>query len=104
MGTNLSEILIEIYWFSFKETHLKMSPGKWRPFNLSDDDDNTDDDNNNNNNDNDINNMNNINNNDNDDNNTNNNNNNIKTTTINYLWKIPVQIYMYRHLAQKWFI
>ena len=29
---NFSEILIEIYAFSFKEVHLKMLPGKWRPF------------------------------------------------------------------------
>ena len=34
METNFSEILIEIYIFSFKEIHLKMSPGKWRPFYL----------------------------------------------------------------------
>ena len=32
LGTNFSEILIEIQSFSFKETHLKMSSGKWRPF------------------------------------------------------------------------
>ena len=32
LGTNFSEILIEIYTFSFKEMHLKMSSGKWRPF------------------------------------------------------------------------
>ena len=32
LGTNLSEILIEIYIFSFKKTHSKMSSGKWRPF------------------------------------------------------------------------
>ena len=31
-GTNFSEILSEIYTFSFKEIHLKMSSGKWRPF------------------------------------------------------------------------
>ena len=29
LGTNFSEILIEIYIFSFKKTHLKMSSGKW---------------------------------------------------------------------------
>ena len=32
LGTDFSEILIEIQTFSFKETHLKMSSGKWRPF------------------------------------------------------------------------
>ena len=32
LGTNLSEILIQIYTFSFKKMHLKMSVGKWRPF------------------------------------------------------------------------
>ena len=31
MGRKLSEIFIEIYTFSFKKMHLKMSP-KWRPF------------------------------------------------------------------------
>ena len=31
LGTNFSEILIEIYKFSFKRTLLKMSSGKWRP-------------------------------------------------------------------------
>ena len=30
-GTNFSEILIEIYAFSFKKIDLKMSSGKWRP-------------------------------------------------------------------------
>ena len=30
-GTNISEILIEIYKFSFKKMYLKMSSGKWRP-------------------------------------------------------------------------
>ena len=30
LGTNFSEILIEIHTFSFKEMHLKMSSGKWR--------------------------------------------------------------------------
>ena len=32
LGTNFSEILIEIHAFSFKKIHLKMSSGKWRPF------------------------------------------------------------------------
>ena len=32
LGTNSSEILIEIDTFSFKKMHLKMSSGKWRPF------------------------------------------------------------------------
>ena len=32
LGTNFSEILIEIYIFSFKKMHLKMSSGKWLPF------------------------------------------------------------------------
>ena len=32
LGTNFSEILIEIYIFSFKKMHLKMPSGKWRPF------------------------------------------------------------------------
>ena len=31
LGTNFSEILIEIYTFSFKKMHLKVSSGKWRP-------------------------------------------------------------------------
>ena len=31
-GTNFSEICIEIYTFSFKKMHLKMSSGKWQPF------------------------------------------------------------------------
>ena len=31
LGTNFSEILREIYTFSFKEMHLKMSSGKCRP-------------------------------------------------------------------------
>ena len=31
-GTNVSEILKEIYTFSFKKMHLNMSSGKWRPF------------------------------------------------------------------------
>ena len=32
LGTNFSEILIEIYTFSFKKMHFKMSSGKWQPF------------------------------------------------------------------------
>ena len=32
LRTNISEILIEIYIFSFKKMHLKKSSGKWRPF------------------------------------------------------------------------
>ena len=32
LGTNFSEILIEIDIFSVKEMHLKMSSGKWWPF------------------------------------------------------------------------
>ena len=32
LGTNFSEILIEIHTFLFKKVHLKMSSGKWRPF------------------------------------------------------------------------
>ena len=35
LGTNFSEIWIEIHAFSFKKMHLKMSSGKWRPFCLS---------------------------------------------------------------------
>ena len=31
LATNFSEILIEIYTFSFKKMHLKMSSGKWWP-------------------------------------------------------------------------
>ena len=31
LGTNFSEILIEICTFSFKKMHLKMLSGKWRP-------------------------------------------------------------------------
>ena len=34
IGTNFSEILIGIHIFLFKKMHLKMSPGKWRPFSL----------------------------------------------------------------------
>ena len=32
LGTNFSEILIEIHTFSFKKMHLKRSSGKWQPF------------------------------------------------------------------------
>ena len=32
LGTNFSEILIEIYIFSFKKMHLKISSGNWQPF------------------------------------------------------------------------
>ena len=32
LGTNFSEILIEIHTFSFKKIHFKISSGKWRPF------------------------------------------------------------------------
>ena len=32
LGTNFSEILNEMYTFSFKKIDLKMSSGKWRPF------------------------------------------------------------------------
>ena len=35
IGKNFSEISTEIYTFSFKKMHLKMSSGKWRPFCLS---------------------------------------------------------------------
>ena len=35
LRTNFGEILIEIYTFSFKKMHLKMSAAKWRPFCLS---------------------------------------------------------------------
>ena len=31
LGTNLSEIIIEIYTFSLTKLHVKMSSGKWRP-------------------------------------------------------------------------
>ena len=34
LGTNLSEILIEIQTFSFKKMYLKMSSAKWRLFGL----------------------------------------------------------------------
>ena len=32
LGTNFSEILIEILTFLFKKMHLKISSAKWRPF------------------------------------------------------------------------
>ena len=32
LGTNFSEILIDILTFSFKKMRLKVSSGKWRPF------------------------------------------------------------------------
>ena len=32
LGTNFSEISIDIQTFSFKKIHFKMSSGKWRPF------------------------------------------------------------------------
>ena len=32
LGTNFSEMLIEIHTFSFKKIHLTMSSGKWQPF------------------------------------------------------------------------
>ena len=32
LGTNFNEILIQICLFSFKEMHLKLSSGHWRPF------------------------------------------------------------------------
>ena len=32
LGTNFSEISIDIHTFSFKEMHLKMPSAKWRPF------------------------------------------------------------------------
>ena len=32
LGTNFSEILLEIHGFSFKKMHLKMPSRKWRPF------------------------------------------------------------------------
>ena len=32
LGTNISEILIEIQTFSFTMMHLKLSSAKWRPF------------------------------------------------------------------------
>ena len=35
LGTNFREILMEIYIFSFKKMHFKISSGKWRPSCLS---------------------------------------------------------------------
>ena len=32
LGTNFSEMLVEIHTFSFKKIHLKMLFGKWQPF------------------------------------------------------------------------
>ena len=32
LGTNLSEILIEIQTFSFRKDHLKVLSAKWQPF------------------------------------------------------------------------
>ena len=32
LGTNFSEILIEMHTFSFKKIHLKLSSVKWQPF------------------------------------------------------------------------
>ena len=32
LGTNFSEISLEIHTFTFKKMHLKMSSGTWRPF------------------------------------------------------------------------
>ena len=32
LGTKFNEFFIEIHTFLFKEMHLKMSSGKWRPF------------------------------------------------------------------------
>ena len=32
LGTNFSQILIEIHIFAFKKMHFKRSSGKWRPF------------------------------------------------------------------------
>ena len=32
LGISFSEMLIEIYIFSFKKMHLKLSSGNWRPF------------------------------------------------------------------------
>ena len=34
LGTNFSELLIEIQTFSFKKKHLKVSSAKWRLFSL----------------------------------------------------------------------
>ena len=35
VGTNFSEILLEIHTFSSKKMHLKMASGKWRSFYLN---------------------------------------------------------------------
>ena len=35
LGTNFSEMLIEIHTFSFKKIYFYMSSGKWRPFCLA---------------------------------------------------------------------
>ena len=35
LGTNFSEIVIQIHTFSLKKMHLKLSSGKWRPFCLA---------------------------------------------------------------------
>ena len=35
LGTNISDILMEIQKFSFKKMHLKMADAKWRPFCLN---------------------------------------------------------------------
>ena len=35
LGTNFTEILIEIHIFPFKKVHLKKSSAKWRPFVLA---------------------------------------------------------------------
>ena len=32
VGAKFSEVLIEVYTFSLKKMHVKMSSGKWRPF------------------------------------------------------------------------
>ena len=32
LGINFNDILIEIHTLSLKKVHLKVSPGKWRPF------------------------------------------------------------------------
>ena len=34
MGMNFTEILIEIYTFSFQKMYFKISSAKWRPFRL----------------------------------------------------------------------
>ena len=35
LGTNFSEISIDVHTFSFQKIHFKMLSGKWRPFCLS---------------------------------------------------------------------